>query len=276
MFGHLNMIFQWHTAFSLYTNEKDSCSVCRIQHFHWQVLNEGRSKPSSLAWQLTVSLLTVSVGKSGKCHRLATALTTTHWLINTHIDKSVSNSDRWCIVFCIGLVIISETEHDKNVCKQKTCKLLVRSECWISGHFSILQIFVGTRDNQLETGTILEQTAMSFRPYIGTLVMKISSTNHFLSKKEILGIWGIFSARTYEGKVNCLSKISVLRLRSNLMLPLITEDLYSVCLLALTNCYQISRGELNPDLCLWYGWNNTILGSVCNCVIRDTIYRSVI
>lgn len=61
------------------------------------------------------------------------------------------------------------------------------------------------------------------------------------------------------------------------------EDLYSVCLLtekteklAFANCNQISRGKLNPDLCLLDGWNNTILGSVCNGVIRDTIFRGVI
>lgn len=49
----------------------------------------------------------------------------------------------------------------------------------------------------------------------------------------------------------------------------------TVCL-PFTNCYHISRGKLNPDLCLRDGWNNTILGSVCRCVIRDTIYRGVI
>ena len=95
-------------------------------------------------------------------------------------------------------------------------------------------------------------------------------------KKKKRGYFRSIFSRDRTRERLSIHQISVLRLRSNLMLPLITEDLYSVCLLALTYCYQISRGELNPDLCLWDGWNNTILGSVCNCVIRDTIYRGVI
>lgn len=83
--------------------------------------------------------------------------------------------------------------------------------------------------------------------------------------------WGILC----EGTANYLSKISALRLRFNLMLPLITEDL-PCRLLAFTNCYQISCGVLNPDVCLWDGYNNTILGSAYNCVMWDTIWRGVI
>lgn len=48
------------------------------------------------------------------------------------------------------------------------------------------------------------------------------------------------------------------------MLSLITEDLYSIFLPPLANCYLISWGELNPKLLLWKGCNNTIVGSVCD------------
>ena len=118
MFGPLNMIF--YVGTSTLRDCKSLLQCWQKRYFHWRLLHKikawGAIKGSwgkatlSLAWQLTVSVPTDPVRRS-QHRRPVTALTTSQWLID--VDKSVLDSDLWCILcLWLGRVIMSRTEHD--------------------------------------------------------------------------------------------------------------------------------------------------------------------